>query len=371
MRMMFAARAIHNMAGGVERMIIAIMNEMVERGHEVALFTWDRAEGRAFYPMRPEIRWYKLGLGDPARRAGMALRLQRAAKVRSMVKEFGPEAIVGFQGGAFRAMLAYTWGLGIPVVAAERTAPSLYEHASTEWNRRIELLSFRFAAAIAVQFDRYRSSYPNALQSKIVETPNPVATAERHAEPGVPGPDHRFTLLSVGRLGYQKNFDVLLEAFEVLADRFPEWDLRIIGEGEDREKLEAKIRASPRLINRVSLPGATKDVASCYVAAHLFCLPSRWEGFPNALAEALAHGLPAVGFAGCSGVADLIETGTTGWLADGVNNAESLAHALAEAMEATERRTSMGAFAVQAMRRYAPSECYDRWEALLVRVRST
>ena len=368
MRMMFAARAIHNMAGGVERMIIAIMNDMVERGHEVALFTWDSADGQAFYPMRPEVRWYKLGMGDPTRRAGVSLRLQRAAQVRRMVKEFRPEVIVGFQGGAFRAMFVYTFGLGVPVVAAERTAPSLYEHASTEWNRRIERLSFRFAAAIAVQFDRYRSSYPTYLQSKIVETPNPVAVASKHAKPDVSGPNNRFTLLAVGRLGYQKNFDMLLRAFESLAEHFPDWDLVIVGEGEDRTKLEAMVAASPKLTDRVHMPGTSKDVTSHYAACHLFCLPSRWEGFPNALAEALAHGLPAVGFAPCSGVSDLIEDGKTGLLAEGVSNHGTLASALAEAMEAPEQRAHMGAAATQSMLRYAPARCFDRWEAVLKNV---
>jgi glycosyltransferase involved in cell wall biosynthesis len=371
MRMMFAARAIHNMAGGVERMIIAIMNEMVERGHDVALFTWDRADGQAFYPMRPEIRWYKLGMGDPARRAGVALRLQRTARVRQMVKQFQPEVIIGFQGGAFRAMLAYTFGLGIPVIAAERTAPSLYEHASTDWNRRIERFSFRFAAAITVQFERYRESYPAYLQSKIAETPNPVTPASQQARPHIPNADERFTLLSVGRLGYQKNFDVLLKAFEQLANRFPDWDLVIVGEGEDRDKLEAMVATSTRLAGRAFLPGVSKDVASHYAAAHLFCLPSRWEGFPNALAEAQAHGLPAVGFAGCSGVADLIEDQTTGWLATGVGNPISLAHSLAEAMDAHERRASMGVVATRSMLRYTPTKCFDRWEAVLRNARAT
>ncbi len=366
MRMMFAARVLHNVAGGVERMIITIMNEMVRRGHEVALFSWDDAGAEAFYPMDPRVRWFTLGLGDPTKRAGLGLRLQRAPRVRGMVKEFAPDVIVGFQGGAFRAMRFYTVGMGIPVVAAERTAPSLFEHAGTERKRQIELFSFRFAKTIAVQFDRYRKDYPAHLQERIVETPNPVAVASRHAAPGAVGSNGRYTLLAVGRLSYQKNFEVLLKAFEQLAVRFPQWDFRIVGEGEERGRLEAQIGQMPLLHGRVALPGATQDVASEYAAAQLFCLPSRWEGFPNALAEALAHGLPAVGFQDCSGVPDLVEDGKSGALAAGMNDADSLAQALARLMGDDAARAEQGLYARQSMLRYSPERCFDIWEDVLV-----
>ena len=76
-RMMFVARALGNMAGGVERMVIAVMNEMVARGHDVALFSWDLADAEAFYPMAAEIAWFKLGMGDPMQKAGGGMLLKR------------------------------------------------------------------------------------------------------------------------------------------------------------------------------------------------------------------------------------------------------------------------------------------------------
>jgi glycosyltransferase involved in cell wall biosynthesis len=363
--MMFAARAMDNMAGGVERMIIAIMNEMARRGHEVALFSWDHGAAQAFYPLDPRVKWYKLDLGKPAHRANLRLRLQRAPRVRDMVKDFRPDVIVGFQGGAFRAMLLYTFGMGIPVIAAERTAPSLYDHASSERNRRIEQLSFRFARSITVQFDRYRSGYARSLQHKIVETPNPVAPATMTAAPAIPNAEGRYTLLAVGRLGYQKNFQVLLRAFERIAPHHPQWDLRIVGEGEDRGELEAIASGSSFLKQRVALPGATRDVANEYAGAHLFCLPSRWEGFPNALAEALAHGLPCVGFDECSGVPDLIDANQSGLLASGMNDPTTLATALTELMMDHQRRELMGRHATASMAKYSPERCFDRWETVL------
>jgi glycosyltransferase involved in cell wall biosynthesis len=365
MRLLFVARALDDMAGGVERMIISVMNDMVSRGHEVALFSWDRDDAVAFYPIDPRVSWFKLASGDPSRRAGLFERLLRVSKVRHMVKGFKPDVVTCFQGGPFRAMLGYTWGLRIPLVAAERTAPTLYDHANNTRLRRVEHWTFQFAARITVQFDRYRDYYPLNLQDLIVETPNPVPEAPDHAQPDVPSRDGRYTLLSVGRLSYQKNYPVLIQAFERVASRFPLWDLKIVGEGEDRSALEDAVSYSTLDPHRVVMPGKTDRIAEAYAAANLFCLPSRWEGFPNALAEALAHGLPSVGFEGCAGVSDLISPGVTGRLASGNGSVDALSDALASLMSDDSLRKEMGRNAGGAMKRYRPELCFDRWEAVL------
>ena len=185
------------------------------------------------------------------------------------------------------------------------------------------------------------------------------------ARPDVAGGGGRWRLLSVGRLNYQKNFSVLIETFARLAEDFPDWDLRIVGEGEDRGALEAQLARFPGLKGRVSLPGVIREVEREYAAAHLFCLPSLWEGFPNALAEALAHGLPAVGFAGCDGVPDLIEAGQSGALATGNCDAGALVDALAPLMADTAKRAALGKNAVASVAGYRPEEIFRLWEKML------
>ena len=364
MRLLFVARAVDNMAGGVERMIISIMNAL-SSAHEVSLLTWDNRCSTAFYPMAEGVSWHRLDIGDPRVKAGLATILARMTKVRQLVKSIAPDVIVCFQGGSFRSMQLYTAGLGIPLIAAERTTPSLYEHANSNRERFIEHQSFRFARLITIQFERYRDLYPAYLRPRMVTIPNPVPEAAHLACPGAVGADGRWRLLSVGRLGYQKNFSVLIDAFAGLAERFQDWDLRIVGEGEDRDALEVAVARLPGLKSRVSLPGAISEIWKEYAAAHLFCLPSRWEGFPNALAEALAHGLPAVGFAGCDGMPDLIKPGLNGALAAGNCDAGALAEALAPLMADAERRVALGTNAVASVATYQPEKIFPLWEKVL------
>jgi glycosyltransferase involved in cell wall biosynthesis len=363
--MMFVARAIDRTAGGVERIITAVMNAMVARGHEVDLLTWDLAGAEAFYPMASSITWHRLNLGDPNVRAGNRLMLRRAHEIRANISRRKPLVIVCFQDGPFMAIRAYTLGIGIPVIAAERNSPSRFEHITA--GKSLIYQSFRFAARLLIQCESYRTLYPNFLQHKIVCIPNPVSRAAVQARPDLPGSHGRFRLLSVGRLGFQKNYEVLIEAFAHLLPKFPDWELVIVGDGEARSELEALIKRRG-LESKVTLPGTTNSIADWYASSHLFCLASRWEGFPNALAEALAHGLPAVGFAECAGVRDLIDEGRSGLLAVGSGDVVSLARTLETAMSRTDLRRSMSSQAVDSIRRFDPAKIFGQWEDLLVGV---
>jgi glycosyltransferase involved in cell wall biosynthesis len=358
---MFSARAIHQMAGGVERMVIRIMNAMVERGHQVELLTWDLAGAQAFYPMSTQIRWHCLNLGHPEKKPGKEMLLKRARRIRQIVRDRRPQMILCFQDGPFMALRLYTMGLGVPVAVAERNAPTRFDHTRNGGRRQaVTFTMFRLAARIFIQLETYRSFYPEYLHQKMASIPNPVALASQVAKPAKPICG-RFCLLSVGRLGYQKNYTVLVRAFAVLADCYPQWDMVIAGEGEERSRLEGLIQ-DLGLGKRISLPGTVKDTATLYTNAHLFCLSSRWEGFPNALAEAFSHGLPAAGFADCAGVNELISDGVSGYLAAGNNDLKSLCSVLEPLMSLPHKRQEMGEAGKKAVTHFRPDTIMNCWE---------
>ncbi len=365
MKIVFVARAIDCMAGGVERVITILMNALAERGHTIALLTWDHSKAECFYPIAPEVIWKKLNLGDPSEKANLMLKLRRAAEIRGWAREIKPDVFVCFQDGPFMAIRAYTFGLGIPVIAAERNAPTRFAHVK---HRRKYLVfnALRLAKYIIVQCESYKQLYPSFLKDRIVIIPNPVFPAERRAQPDKPNEEGRFRILSVGRLSYQKNYSVLIKAFATVSGSLPEWDLVIVGEGEERGELERLIQVKG-ISNRVFLPGKSTSISRMYISSHLFCLPSRWEGFPNALAEALAHGLPCIGFDKCAGMRDLITPGVNGLLADGNGDEESLTITLRKAMSSSDLRKKMGIRASESIKKYTPQRIYSLWEDILKR----
>jgi len=364
MRLLFVARAIHQMAGGVERMVTTIMNAMVVRGHQVDFLTWDLAGAVSFYPLRPDITWHPLNMGDPTIKATRRLKLRRTVAVRRLIEQIGPDVIICFQAGTFMAMRMYTAGMSVPVVAAERNAPSRFQFIQAGRYQSLTYQALRWADLILVQCESYRSLYPPFLRDRIVTIPNPIFPAARFAQPDHPTPDGRWQIVSVGRLSYQKNYTVLIEAFAQLAPQFSKWDLVIWGDGEDRAKITQLIQERS-LESRVQLPGVTPAISEAYEEAHLFCLPSLWEGFPNALGEAMAHGLPGIGFADCAGMSDLIIPDKNGLLAEGNNDAQSMAQTLAKLMASSDLRARMGKLGICTMQSYQPEQIFTRWQSVL------
>lgn len=366
MRIFFVGRKFGDVAGGVERTAITLMNELSQRGHSISLLTWDQENASAHYTMDPEIEWHKLSMGSARQRAGFWLRLQRQLRIRSIVKAASPQVIIGFQHGAFLAVRMASFSMGIPVVAAERNAPQRFDFIRAGRRRSLIFLSLLLAAKITVQFEEYRSHYPTYLRKRIVYIPNPIARATAFADP-VGSSSGIKNLLFVGHLSYQKNPQVLIKAFSQVSDRFPDWQLHLIGKGDHEQEVKRLI-AGTDAPGRIRVLGVYTDMESIYRDAQLFCLPSLWEGFPNALGEALAHGLPAVGFADCAGVNLLIKPGVNGLLAAGNNDAHSLAAALAELMSSDERRHKMGKQAVESVRQFQPQSIFDHWESFFQEV---
>jgi glycosyltransferase involved in cell wall biosynthesis len=125
-------------------------------------------------------------------------------------------------------------------------------------------------------------------------------------------PSDATIVLSVGRLSNQKGFDLLLKAAPHLLRDFPTLRFLIAGEGADRQCLEETIRAYG-LIDRVFLLGQRTDISRLLSASDLFLFPSRYEGQPFALVEAIAAGLPVVA-AAASGIPEIVEHNVSGAL---------------------------------------------------------
>lgn len=348
-------------------MMATIMNDLAQKGHEIHLFTLDNKKAGSYYELDPLIKWHKLNMGNYRQKASLPLKLKRGFVSRKLIKKIKPDLIVGFQDGAFLSMRAYTIGLNIPVILAERIAPSHFDHTSAGKHKKWIQQTYRLAEKITIQCESYKKEYPEYLQHKLVTIANPVFPAKQLAKPqGAAG--KRKNLLCVGRLCYQKNQSLLIRCFASLCRKFPDWYLVLAG-GDQINETTARIKEFD-LTDRVDLLGEVKDVETLYKNSHLYCLPSRWEGFPNSLAEALAHGLPAVGFNECGGVRDLIVDGHNGLLAHGNNNEESLKETLSYMMGDQVDRATMGKYAVESVKPYKPSEVLKKWENFLIQTAS-
>jgi glycosyltransferase involved in cell wall biosynthesis len=188
--------------------------------------------------------------------------------------------------------------------------------------------------------------------------PNPVPDLGGHRA----DPDAQ-VVVAAGRLTRQKGFDRLLPAWAEIAGRHPGWELRIFGDGRERESLESQIEELA-IGDSVKLPGFTRRLHEEFSRASLYVMSSRQEGFPMVLLEAMGVGLPAVSVDCKTGPREIITEGVDGYVVP-ERDTQALASAMSELMTDADKRRRFGAAALQAAARYDAGALAERWEQVL------
>lgn len=368
MKVLFGIKAMNNPGGGAERVLAAIASGFSERGHDVALMSFDAPGGRAYYPLHSAIKRLELGIGDTTGPSSLFDTARRIPAMRAMIQDYSPDLVVGFMHSMFLPLALSLAGLRIPLIASEHI---VYQHYANRGLQRglLWLLSNQPSLMLCVS-EEARSTYPKMFHSHIKVVPNPVTIAIEGRADVVALSRSRKLLLSIGRLDSQKDHATLIDAFSRIAERHPDWDLKIVGGGSLRKPLEQQI-ARLGLQSRVSLPGPTREVASEYRNAQIFVLPSRYESFSLTTAEALAHGLPVIAFADCPAIGHLIKSGENGVLVTPERSRVApLADALNSLMTDSELRKRL-AIGAQPLPEYSLDGVLNRWEDICVEVASS
>lgn len=170
-------------------------------------------------------------------------------------------------------------------------------------------------------------------------------------------------VLSVGRLDYEKGFDYLIDAWEIVNKKHPDWFLDIYGEGPLRKQLQDHID-SLDLSDSIKLCGRTKDIIDVYVCHSLFVMCSRTEGLPLVLLEASSCALPLVAFDCPSGPREIIENGKNGLLVEHVGDIKGMADSICTLIENEPLRNEMGEKARQMVEKFSVPNITKQWMLL-------
>ena len=296
--------------GGAERVATLLANHWVSQGHDVTLVTFEMPGIEPFFALEDDVAVRELAASAAPR--GLASRLStnlaRVSRLRSLLRELHPDIVVAFMTEANVVALWACRGLGVPVVISERNQPD--RPGLGRLHKLARRLSYPLASAMVVQTNAIAAGVAARFRIPVHVIPNPVLLEAKEAC-RKQGDVH--LLISLGRLTHQKGFDGLVRSFTALASKHPDWRLVIYGEGPDRSALE-ELAAESGLQESILLPGLTKDSAGALRQASLFVLPSRFEGYPNALLEALGCGLPVVATACPGGTAEILANGAHGMI---------------------------------------------------------
>lgn len=350
--------------GGAERSLTGLAGSLTQRGHQVTIVDLMPPGEAPFWTLPDDIEHIRLGCIAAGDRIDY---LRAYTRLRRVIRQASPDLVLGFTTLGNLLAATATIGSGFPLVVAERVDPTAHAQRIGRLKTRLRDIAYARADHVVVQTRHARRALAYVQDERISIIPNAVPIAAALARPAEPASDGRFRLRTLGRLSPEKGYDVLIGAFAKLAGRFPLWDLVLHGEGPFRGRLEAEI-SHFRLGGRIRLPGATRDGAAELADTNILAFPSHYEGFPNALAEGMAAGLPVVTMAGIGGTEELIVDGVTGLLASWTDPETTLADRLAALMADKAQRLRLGEAARRHVSQFSPALHDDRWEDALMRV---
>ncbi len=360
-------------AGGAERVISLLASYWAGKSWSVTLITLDEPSSD-FYQLHPDVKRIGLGLMAESLSLGASVRhnWRRVQKLRQVIKAESPEIVISFVDTVNVLTLLATRGLGLPVIISERTEPR-HHNPGRMWPG-LRRLTYPWADAIVAQSASVCQWLRHLAGKRPVCTviPNPINpdilegqdTPSGETAPTA-GPRDRRLIMSLGRFSQEKGYDLLIKAFALIALDYPRWDLLIIGDGPERDTLR-QLAAELDIGPRVHFPGRLKNPAMLLSQADLFVLPSRYEGFPNALLEAMACGVAVISFDCPSGPREIIRDGVDGLLVPS-ENIQGLSAAIARLMTDDDLRKRLAAKALEVNERFSLEKVGKRWEALLTR----
>ncbi len=354
---------IHSMsAGGAERVMSTMANYWASKGWEVTLLTFIDRETPPFYDLDSCIRYVPLGIASDSADIAATLKntWQRFWVLRSAIAQSRPQAVISFMTSTNVLTVLATRGRNFPVLVSERNDPNSCDNPP-HW-KLLREWTYSWADRIVVQTQRAANYFPAPLQSRICQIPNPVLIPPQLTGASQEHLPQR-SIVAVGRLEFQKGFDLLLKAFANLKDIYPDWTLTIFGEGSLRTEL-VDLANQLGISDRIDLPGKVKNIYHKLQTADLFVMPSRFEGFPNALCEAMACGLPVISTDCPQGPREIIRQDIDGLLVP-TENVLALTTAMQQLMADDEKRADLAKQAPNIVERFSLEKIMGQWEAAI------
>lgn len=316
--------------GGIERASSTLANYVAGQGYDVmylAIFKHPR-----FFDLHPAIFYNEPTDGKNVSKLDIPKTILR---IRREIKKYNPDTILAYNKFyASLALIALT-GTGRKVFISERSSPFY------KWPAKIELINklavfFKKPAGIVAQTSvaaKHQAKRYGNIPVKVI--PNAVKYITRYPEI-----ERQKTILAVGRFGDPlKGFDRLVEAFALVENK--EWRLVFAGGAADESPQLTERARELCILDNIVFLGKVAEIDKIYAEAGIFVIPSRSEGFPNALAEAMTAGVPCISYDFYAGPRDIITPGIDGILVED-GNIKALGDAMNKLIADEDVRKSLG-----------------------------
>lgn len=344
--------------GGAGRVTATMCCELVRRGYDIEVVT-DNINFSIRYTLPENVAIHPVEF--ISRKKGSFFRVMslfRAAEdIRPIIKRVKPDVILAIQSNGFIRTFIANRGTGIPVIAVDHTSFARKMDAINTFTRHY---LYKFADGLSILTKRDEKllgdKYP---QKRVIYNPLTYQLLNQSTE-------RQKTVLCVGRFDIWKikGFDLIVDMWSELSQSHPDWKLLFAGTGKEESVNYIKgLVHQFRLDESVQFLGQVDDMQTLYSHSGIFALPSRIEGFPMVLLEAMSQGCPCVAFNVGGASEEMIENGAGFVIEDG--DLKSFKNALSELMDNDEKRNLYSSKSVESASRFTV-ECFgNAWEQMI------
>ena len=365
-------------SGGMERVITIKANYLTEVfGYEVFIVTTEQMGRPVFYPLSSHVRTCHLDLhiGKYFETESYIQKLTRRffkireykKRISKLLKEIRPDITITTLGGLDIEFINDLKDGSIKI--GELHFPGTFRRIQTRkmhnslfanWVGEIITAGFirkcKKLKRLVVLTEEEKSFWDDTRNMLVI--PNPLSFVSDEFST-----TENKKAIAVGRLAYEKGFDMLIEAWKIVAEKHPDWELDIFGNGSEKDAL-LQLIADNRLENQVKLREPIKEIQNVYPRYSMFILPSRYmEALPMVLLEAMACGVPLIAFDAPCGPKDVIKDGRNGFLIK-TGRIDVLADRINQLIESPDMRKTMGNAATEMSADYRIEKIIPRWDRL-------
>lgn len=363
--------------GGTEKVFFSMANALDERGYDVIAVGMDNTVGNPGFPVNKGVKFINVGIGF-AEEKSLLFKIRRVlsgskekrhlydekvndalkeVRIKPVIETEKPDIIISYNVEATRVLIN-SIKVNTPVITMFHFDPETILNSITA-KTKYALEKCACVQVLLPSFIDITRKYID--NSNIICIPNIVPQYE------IAGTEKREnTIIMIARVdGKQKRNHLLIEAFNLIKEKYPNWKVEFWGEKDyDKQyyKMCTKLIEKYKLSDRVVFCGTTNNVLEKLQRAKICAFPSAYEGFCLALTEAMAAELPCLGMLNAPSVNEVIIDGYNGFLCD---DTKELAEKLSRLMDDETLRKQMGINAKESIEKYAPEIVWQQWEDLI------
>ena len=293
-------------SGGTEKVTSILANKLIDLNYNVNILSLSGNE-TIYFPLHNDIKLHKLYMIKPSYKKNF---LSCIWKVRNYIINNDINILIDVDSILTVFSVPALIGLNIKHICWEHF--NFEENLGTKFRDLGRKIAAKYCDNIITLTEKDKLLWQKGLANIKAEI-NAIANPAPYENVASFPKFKNKMAIALGRLTYQKSFDLLVEAWAKVYKIHPDWSLQIIGSGEDELKLKEQVKLLG-IEKSVQFISVTQNVVQYYEQASLYCMSSRFEGLPMVLLEAQAFGLPVVAFDCNTGPSDLIQPGENGYL---------------------------------------------------------